>query len=559
MPSDHLVSYQQSCHRLFERLLLVAGRAGKNGEVLLAGKLEQLADKLQHARFMVLILGEFKRGKSSLINALLEWPLLPVRVAPCTNALTRVQYSEKPSLNGQNLTFEQLKLELEQRVSVQANAASTPVFVGWPASWLQLGVELVDAPGLGEDAARDTRTLEALKEADGVVLVLSAATPPTRLEREFLNNLPSSSFLVWNQVDLLEDSERQEAAGWGGGRFVSAKTLEGISKLKEDLSRFLAEARGLPFLKQVALQATDALKERQTFLLREQKLAKQELSLLEKELAELSQQSQTIATALAAAKQSGRVDWEAIASTLQQDLQTSLGEPGWLEAGLSPGNTQKEARKRLTARIKAHLDPWWQDQVVKPFLQQLSTLEQYASLDIQKLPPLPCSLVPEDLPEIPADPEELDRFLGAISGLAIGGVGAAVEGAGRGSRGMLKGVGWHLALSVGLLAGGVGLPIVAGAGAALGVARTVAAGVQEQERIRGKLVEALSQTMQVGAEISLLIEERIAILVQQQTDFEAREAGWRKLEQQRLMEQLKRLEASLLLIEDTLLMLELYQ
>jgi ribosome biogenesis GTPase A len=50
----------------------------------LAARLDSLRERLRHNRLHLAVLGQFKRGKSTFINALLGAPLLPVAVVPLT-------------------------------------------------------------------------------------------------------------------------------------------------------------------------------------------------------------------------------------------------------------------------------------------------------------------------------------------------------------------------------------------------------------------------------------------------------------------------------------------
>ena len=57
--------------------------------------ISQLTDKVNSDRFKVLVLGEFKRGKSTLINALLGEEVLPAFATPCTAIINEVKWGEK--------------------------------------------------------------------------------------------------------------------------------------------------------------------------------------------------------------------------------------------------------------------------------------------------------------------------------------------------------------------------------------------------------------------------------------------------------------------------------
>lgn len=60
-----------------------------------AKKVRAIADQLASQTYRVAVIGEFKRGKSSLINALLRSSILPTDILPITAAINRVVYGEK--------------------------------------------------------------------------------------------------------------------------------------------------------------------------------------------------------------------------------------------------------------------------------------------------------------------------------------------------------------------------------------------------------------------------------------------------------------------------------
>jgi len=57
--------------------------------------ISQLLEKLRQNRFHLVVLGAFKRGKSTLINALLGEAILPTAVVPLTSVVTILGYGEK--------------------------------------------------------------------------------------------------------------------------------------------------------------------------------------------------------------------------------------------------------------------------------------------------------------------------------------------------------------------------------------------------------------------------------------------------------------------------------
>ncbi|HEX6371136.1 MAG TPA: dynamin family protein [Longimicrobium sp.] len=229
----------------FERLAEVLD--GERGLEAAAARLRERAAKLREGRFTLLVLGEFKRGKSTLLNAMLGRDLLPRKAAPCTAILTSLRYGPVPAVRvlftdgrEENLTPEEFTERYELKVedvvgdedaeSAYYNAMAQDRFrdidmaeVEYPLELCQYGVELVDSPGLAEHAARERRTLEYLKKADAVILVLDAVNFLNQRERAFINDqltplgLRNNLFFLinrWNSVTegLLNPEDPAEAA-----------------------------------------------------------------------------------------------------------------------------------------------------------------------------------------------------------------------------------------------------------------------------------------------------------------------------------------------------------
>ena len=66
------------------------------GGVSKALSVEQAAERLNRDDFRIIFCGEFKRGKSTFINAILGQKALPMKVAPCTGVITEVKYAQEP-------------------------------------------------------------------------------------------------------------------------------------------------------------------------------------------------------------------------------------------------------------------------------------------------------------------------------------------------------------------------------------------------------------------------------------------------------------------------------
>lgn len=184
----------------------------------------KLQQAIRQDVFSIVVLGEFSRGKSTFINALIGEPLLPMDVLPETAAIQVLQYSEKPEVeiiyhNGMvkqgEASFEYLK-----QFSAQAKKNVTDgvkyLRVGYPSSLLKKQVVVVDTPGVSDmDEQRVEVTYGFLPRADMVLFLLDASSPLKKTEKEFLEKrvLPQGIkdiVFVVNKFDNLDEEEIDE-------------------------------------------------------------------------------------------------------------------------------------------------------------------------------------------------------------------------------------------------------------------------------------------------------------------------------------------------------------
>ena len=171
--------------------------------------------------FTLVVCGEFKRGKSSLINALLGEDVTPVNVTPETVTLNRIIYgphSNEAVLPGGKklqLSDEEMQRENLEALMRQTGFSFRQIELQRPVDFLKQ-TAVVDTPGLG-DSMQDFGGLveEALAQADAVVYVFSVNYPLSQTEQLFLKTMIvpqkyTDLLLVGNYLDVLNSEEDYE-------------------------------------------------------------------------------------------------------------------------------------------------------------------------------------------------------------------------------------------------------------------------------------------------------------------------------------------------------------
>jgi GTP-binding protein EngB required for normal cell division len=183
---------------------------------------DALAGRLAEGRFYVACLGQFKRGKSTLLNALVGSSVLPTGVAPVTSVVTVLRHGEEIAVRvrAAEAGWRDVPPEsLRDYVSEERNPGNTKRVTGvevfHPAPLLRRGLCLVDTPGIGSVFPENTTsTREFLPHLDAALIVLGADPPVTgdelALIEDVARRVPHRLFVL-AKADRLSDTERQEA------------------------------------------------------------------------------------------------------------------------------------------------------------------------------------------------------------------------------------------------------------------------------------------------------------------------------------------------------------
>jgi hypothetical protein len=188
-----------------------------------AEQARELAARVAEGRFYVACIGQFKRGKSTLLNALVGYEVVPTGFVPVTAVPTVIRFGEalQARVRMRDGSWRDIDLpDLKEYVSEERNPENkkavegAEVFV--PSPLLSSGMCFVDTPGLGSVFTGNTATTQAFIPHIDAALVVVGADPPIAGEElalvEAVGKQVHDLILVINKADRTTDAERAAAA-----------------------------------------------------------------------------------------------------------------------------------------------------------------------------------------------------------------------------------------------------------------------------------------------------------------------------------------------------------
>jgi len=213
-----------------------------------------LAERLAEGRFYSACIGQFKRGKSMLLNALLEDRILPTGVVPITTVPTVVRYgrSRTARVRFEGGTWTGIAPEeLAQYVSEEHNPENAKgvngVEVFCPSALLADGMCFVDTPGLGSVFAGNTAATRAFVPHIDAAIIVVGADPPTAGEEltlvEQVGKQVRDLVVILNKADRVSEAERKAAKEFTK-RVLEKRLRRGVNTIYEVSALERVEHRG---------------------------------------------------------------------------------------------------------------------------------------------------------------------------------------------------------------------------------------------------------------------------------------------------------------------------
>lgn len=234
---------------------------------------EDAINHLQSATFTIAVVGEFKRGKSTFINALMGRDVLPSDILPCTATLNRIVYGLTPGITiefkdgrRQEIGIDTLNDYVTKLTDEAADRAATikEAIVRINVPYLQNNVVIYDTPGLNDEASMDEVTNSIVPQVDAAILVITPQAPFSQYEANFLEHKLLSADLgrvifVVTRIDSLSPGEAKRMVTYVQERVEKNVKERAVQLYGADSEQYKAYVRKIGTPKVFGLAALPAL------------------------------------------------------------------------------------------------------------------------------------------------------------------------------------------------------------------------------------------------------------------------------------------------------------
>ena len=208
---------------------------------------------LNDEKFELVVVGEFSRGKSTFVNAMLGRRILPSSVKPTTAIISKIIYGDIPKyfIHYKNKQVEELLEEQFFKITAKDNVPQEYIDsidfaeIMYPLSFCKDNVEVVDTPGTNDlNLGRMEITYGYLNRADAVILLLSATQALSSSEVSFLkerilgNHIENIFFIISHKDKLSTKEEERQVIN-----FVQKNLKELLPELSLNKRIFLVSGK----------------------------------------------------------------------------------------------------------------------------------------------------------------------------------------------------------------------------------------------------------------------------------------------------------------------------
>lgn len=231
--------YKEIKTQLIGNMDRLAEISSRRGNQKIAENLKEIHEKLIENRFHLVVLGQFKRGKSTFINSIIGDKILPTSVVPLTSIVTMLKYGQQEEIevifeegNRQVISRGALPEYVTERGNPKNAKKVKQVEIAFPSAFLKDGVFIIDTPGVGSTFENNTEmTYNYLPKVDAALFLLAVDPPISQSEIEFLKDVQQyveKVFFIQNKIDYLDEEERLESMAFSKQVIEEALGRDGI-------------------------------------------------------------------------------------------------------------------------------------------------------------------------------------------------------------------------------------------------------------------------------------------------------------------------------------------
>lgn len=241
--------------------------------------LEKVSSRLQNHVFRIGIMGEFKRGKSTVINALLGEEVVPADILPCSATLNRIVWDVTPHArinfkrDGQGKVPESKDISVQElssyvtKLTAESKEKAGMVedaIVYYPCKFCQNGVEIIDTPGLNDDERMDRVSENVIPTLDAIIMVVVPGNPFGISEANFVRNKIMTSDLgrlifAVNKIDTVREKDRKRCVDEIRKRIEDTILEKTAAMYGKDSKEYKATQSKLGGIRIYPISAADAL------------------------------------------------------------------------------------------------------------------------------------------------------------------------------------------------------------------------------------------------------------------------------------------------------------
>ncbi len=221
----------------------------------LTREIDQARALIQNKRLKVAIVGEFRRGKSSLINALLGMPILPVDIEPTTAAINRVTYGINPKAiihfkdgNTSEVPISELSNYVTKLTPTSSKIAEKiqEAEIQYPTELCSNHIDIIDTPGLNDTENMTAVTESMLDDINIAIVAIKSTMPYSETECLWVTkllSLPNLTHIVFvvTCMDLVRKKDVEKLLTYTRQRVVE-KTLECVRSKYSDRQELILKA-----------------------------------------------------------------------------------------------------------------------------------------------------------------------------------------------------------------------------------------------------------------------------------------------------------------------------